>query len=129
MFVAGLFVGVRALVSKKKEEVNPGEKLVEKGKNNASRLNGFGYFAILGAALSPDLSIAPIFHGSITIGVLFEFYLLIIFVVTSILTQLILVQVGSKGLAKTFEHVPEKYNDAIVGFIIAAVGTYIIIAV
>ncbi len=129
MFVAGLFIGTKALVSKKKEEVTPGEKLVEKGKNNAAKLNGIGYFAILGAALSPDLSIAPIFLGSITIGVLFAFYLLIIFVVTSILTQLILVQVGSKGLAKTFEHVPEKYNDAIVGFIIAAVGIYIIIAV
>jgi hypothetical protein len=39
-----------------------------------------------------------------------------------------LVQVGAKGLAKTFEHVPEKYNDSIVGFIIAAIGIYIILA-
>jgi hypothetical protein len=49
-------------------------------------------------------------------------------VVTSILTQLVLVQIGVKGLAKTFEHVPEKYNDSIVGFIIAAIGIYIILA-
>jgi hypothetical protein len=61
-------------------------------------------------------------------GVLFALYLLIIFVVTSILSQLVLVQAGSKGFAKTFEHVPEKYNDAIVGFIIAVIGIYIIFA-
>jgi nickel/cobalt exporter len=128
MLAVGVFIGVRALVSKKKEEVTPGEKLLEKKKQNASGLNGIGYFAVLGAALSPDLSITPIFLASITVGVLFAFYLLIIFVVTSILAQLVLVQVGIKGLAKTFEHVPEKYNDSIVGFIIAAVGIYIILA-
>jgi len=55
-------------------------------------------------------------------------YLLVIFVVTSIASQLILVQVGNKGLAKTFEHVPEKYNDSIVGFVIAAIGIYILVA-
>jgi putative Mn2+ efflux pump MntP len=126
MLVVGLFIGVRALVSKKKEEVAPGEKLLEKEKKNGSRLNGIGYFAVLGAALSPDLSIAPIFLASITVGMMFAVDLLIIFVVTSILAQLVLVQVGAKGLAKTFEHVPEKYNDSIVGFIIAAIGIYII---
>jgi nickel/cobalt exporter len=128
MLVVGLFIGVRALVSKKKEEVTPGEKLLEKEKKNASKPNGIGYFAVLGAALSPDLSITPIFLASITVGVLFAVYLLIVFVVTSIVAQLFLVFVGSKGFAKTFEHVPEKYNDAIVGFIIAAVGIYIIFA-
>ncbi len=86
------------------------------------------YFAVLGAALSPDLSITPIFLASITVGLLFAFYLLIIFVVTSILSQLVLVHVGAKGLAKTFEHVPEKYNDYIVGFVIVANGIYIIFA-
>jgi len=128
MLAVGLFVGVRALVSKKKEEVTPGEKLLEKEKKNASRLNGIGYFAVLGAALSPDLSITPLFFASITVGLLFAVYLLIIFVVTSILSQLVLVQVGVKGLAKTFEHIPEKYNDSIVGFVIAAIGIYIIVA-
>jgi putative Mn2+ efflux pump MntP len=128
MLAVGLFIGVRALVSKKKEEITPGEKLLEKKTKNASSLNGIGYFAVLGAALSPDLSITPIFLASITVGLLFAFYLLIIFVVTSILSQLVLVQVGAKGLAKTFEHVPEKYNDSIVGFVIAAIGIYIIIA-
>lgn len=59
---------------------------------------------------------------------MFAVDLLAIFVVTSILAQLVLVQVGIKGLAKTFEYVPEKYNDSIVGFIIAAIGIYIIFA-
>ena len=39
MLVVGLFIGVRAVVSKKKEEVTPGEKLLEKEKKNGSRLN------------------------------------------------------------------------------------------
>jgi nickel/cobalt exporter len=129
MLAVGLFIGVRALVSKKKREVTPEEKLLErKKKRNASTLDGIGYFAVFGAALSPDLSITPIFLASIPVGLLFAFYLLIIFVVTSILSQLILVQVGTMGLAKTFERVPEKYNDSIVGFIIAAIGIYIILA-
>ncbi len=128
MLAVGLFIGVRALISKKKEEVTPGEKLLEKEKKGLSKLNGVGYFAVLGAALSPDLSITPVFLASITVGVLFAVYLLIIFVATSIVAQLVLVQVGSKGLAKTFEHVPEKYNDSIVGFVIAAIGIYIIFA-
>jgi len=128
MLAVGLFIGVRALVSKKKREVTPEEKLYEKEKKSASRINGIGYFAVLGAALSPDLSITPIFLASIPVGLLFALFLLIIFVVTSILSQLILVQVGIRGLAKTFEHVPEKYNDSLVGFVIAAIGIYIIFA-
>lgn len=128
MLVAGLFIGVRALVSKKKREAIPEENFLEKKRKNAPRLNGIGYFAVLGAALSPDLSITPIFLASIPVGLLFAFYLLIIFVATSILSQLVLVQVGVRGLAKTFEHVPEKYSDSIVGFIIAAIGIYIIFA-
>jgi phosphate/sulfate permease len=77
MLAVGLFIGVRALVSKKKREVTPEEKLLkEKKTKNGSRLNGIGYFAVLGAALSPDLSITPIFLASITVSVLFAFYLL-----------------------------------------------------
>jgi hypothetical protein len=128
MLAVGLFIGVRALVSKKKEEVTPGEKLLEKEKKSGLTLSGISYFAVLGAALSPDLSITPIFLSSITVGLLFAVYLLVIFVVTSILSQLVLVQVGAKGLAKTIEHIPEKYNDSIVGFVIAAIRIYIILA-
>lgn len=129
MLVIGLFIGIRALLSKEKREVTPEEKLLERAKNkNAARLKGISYFAILGAALSPDLSITPIFFASVPIGLLFAVYLFIIFVVASVLSQLVLVQVGAKGLAKTFEKIPEKYNDSIVGFIIAAIGIYILLA-
>ena len=129
MLALGLFIGVTALVSKKKREVTPEDKLLEKKKEkNASKLNGIGYFAVLGAALSPDLSITPIFLASIPVGLLFAVYLLVIFVGASILSQVVLVQVGIKGFAKTFEHVPEKYNNSIVGFVIAAIGIYIVFA-
>jgi cadmium resistance protein CadD (predicted permease) len=49
-------------------------------------------------------------------------------VVASILSLVTLVQLGTKGLAKTFEHIPEKYNDSLVGFVILALGIYIIVA-
>jgi len=53
MLGVGLFFGARAIVSKKRE-VTLEEKLLEKERTNGSRLNGIGYFAVLGAALSPD---------------------------------------------------------------------------
>jgi len=128
MLVVGLFIGVRALVSKKKLEVTPEEKLLEEAESNKmSRLKGIGYFAVLGVALSPDLSITPIFLASVPVGLLFAVYLFIIFVAVSILTQVILVEVGTQGLAKTLERIPEKYNDALVGFVISAVGVFIIL--
>src|SRR5208337_69820 len=43
MLAVGIFIGVRALVSKKKREVTPEEKLLEKKeKKNGPRLNGIG---------------------------------------------------------------------------------------
>jgi len=126
MVAAGLFVGVRALVSKKKLEVTPEEKLMDrqKGKGGAA-MRGISYFAVLGAALSPDLSITPVFLAGVPAGLLFGVYLFVVFVAASIVCQLVLVQVGARGLAKTFEHVPEKYNDAIVGFVIAVIGVFV----
>lgn len=76
--------------------------------------------------MSPDLSITPVFLAGVPAGLLFGAYLFVVFVLASILCQLVLVQVGIRGLAKTFEHVPEKYNDAIVGFVIAAIGVFIV---
>jgi len=35
---------------------------------------------------------------------------------------------GSAGLTKAFEKIRPKYNDALVGFVIAAVGAYVILA-
>ena len=126
MLTVGLFIGAHALVSKKKLEVTPEEKLMgcQKDKSGA-RVTGISYFAVLGAALSPDLSITPVFLAGVPAGLLFGVYLFVVFVLASILCQLVLVQVGVRGLARTFEHVPEKYNDAIVGFVIAAIGVFI----
>jgi hypothetical protein len=126
MLAAGLFIGVRALVSEKKLEVTPEERLTSRQKGNGdARIRGISYFAVLGAALSPDLSITPVFLAGVPAGLLFGAYLFVAFVLASILCQLVLVQVGIRGLAKTFEHVSEKYNDAIVGFVIAAIGVFI----
>jgi hypothetical protein len=86
---------------------------------------GISYFAVLGAALSPDLSITPVFLAGVPAGLLFGAYLFVVFIAASVLCQLVLVQVGARGLAKTLAHVPEKYNDAIVGFVISAIGVYI----
>ncbi len=45
--------------------------------------------------------------------------------VGSILSLTLLVLVGSKGLSEAFARVPPKYNNALVGFVIAAVGAYV----
>lgn len=127
MLVVGLFIGLKALFSSKKMEITPEEKLLEKAEKNTMGIKGLSYFAILGAALSPDLSITPFFLGAVPSGLMLAIYVFIVFVIVSILSEAILVQAGTCGLAKTFEKVPEKYNDAIVGFIIAAVGIYIMI--
>jgi hypothetical protein len=52
----------------------------------------------------------------------------IVFAVGSILSLTLLVLVGSKGLSKVFARVPPKYNYALVGFVIAAVGIYVLYA-
>jgi putative Mn2+ efflux pump MntP len=35
---------------------------------------------------------------------------------------------GTVGLAKAFERLPPKYNDALVGLVVAAVGAYILLS-
>jgi putative Mn2+ efflux pump MntP len=127
MLAAGLIIGVKSILSKKKREVTPEEKLLEKTQTT-SQFKSVGYFAVLGAALSPDLSITPFFLAAVPVSFVFALVLFVIFVVTSIITQVVLVQLATKGLTKTFEKIPEKYNDAIVGFVIAAIGIYILIA-
>ncbi|MDE1866879.1 MAG: hypothetical protein KGI08_04105 [Thaumarchaeota archaeon] len=51
-----------------------------------------------------------------------------VFAIASFLTLLLLVKLGTVGLAKTFEKIPEKYNDSLVGFVIAVIGVYVLIA-
>ncbi len=86
-----------------------------------------GYFAVMGAALSPDPSIIPIYFSAISAGFYFAMELSIIFAIASIVTLLLLVQLGTMGLAKTLARIPEKYNDSMVGFVIMAIGIYVLV--
>jgi len=88
----------------------------------------FRYFAVLGAALSPDLSILPIFLLAVPIGVGFALDTAIVFAVASVAALLVFLLLGSAGLARAFEKLPPRYNDALVGFVIAAVGVYVLLA-
>jgi cadmium resistance protein CadD (predicted permease) len=127
MITVGLIIGIRSLV--KKNEHHHKHDHDEDNKKNNDKLNrGVGYFAVLGAALSPDLSITPIYLSAIKAGFYFAIELSVVFAAASILTLLLLVQLGTAGLAKTFEKIPEKYNDSMVGFVIAAIGVYILVA-
>ena len=135
MITVGLIIGVRSLVRKNEHNHEHGhhehshDHHDEDDKKNNDKINrGVGYFAVLGAALSPDLSITPIYLSAIKAGFYFAIELSVVFAAASILTLLLLVQLGTVGLAKTFEKIPEKYNDSIVGFVIAAIGVYILIA-
>lgn len=123
MIIVGLIIAIRSLVRK-----NEHHHAHDDNKNNEKLNRGVGYFAVLGAALSPDLSITPIYLSAIKAGFYFAIELSVVFAAASILTLLLLVQLGTVGLAKTFERIPEKYNDSMVGFVIAAIGVYILVA-
>ncbi len=127
MVVAGLFYGVKMLRSNETEDYEK-ETQDELRKGEGTLGKRFRYFAVLGAALSPDLSILPIFLLAAPIGLSFAFDAAIVFAVASILALLFFLLLGSAGLAKAFEKIPPKYNDALVGFVIAAVGIYILAA-
>lgn len=131
MLVVGLFVGIRALLSKE-AAINEAE-LMEEDKQKMQRSEnkgmkkGAGYFAVLGAALSPDLSIVPIFLVTAPLGFTLTLYTALVFAIASIATIVLLVALGSIGLARAFERIPPKYNESLVGFVVAAVGVYIIV--
>lgn len=127
MVVGGLIYGTKELMANKSKDY---EREVLEG---VSRREGdlgkrFRYFAVLGAALSPDLSILPIFLLAAPIGLAFAFDAAIVFAVASVLALLVFLLLGSAGLAKAFERIPSKYNDSLVGFVIALVGLYILLA-
>jgi nickel/cobalt transporter (NicO) family protein len=143
MVVAGLIVGIIPLVGKsthhhddhEHDDHGHGHEHHEhehdsknKNKNTKRLTQGIGYFAVLGAALSPDPSIIPIFLSAISAGFYFALELSVIFAISSIVTLLLLVQLGVAGLAKTLAKIPEKYNDSLVGFVIAAIGIYILVS-
>jgi nickel/cobalt exporter len=143
MIIIGAFVGVRPVVSTKskghKHEQQARKHIFKQGDHGhdgdrqepvaGKRIaDNAGYFAVLGAALSPDPSIIPIFLASIPAGFYFLIEIAIIFAATSILTLILLVRLGNMGLARALERIPEKYNDSIVGFVIAAIGVFILVA-
>ncbi|MEO9306862.1 MAG: hypothetical protein ABI342_00960 [Nitrososphaera sp.] len=130
MVSAGLAVGVVSLL-KKEHHHHHGEHDDHNHDHDIKSRNlsqKIGYFAILGAALSPDPSIIPIYLSAISSGFYFALELSVVFAAASILTMLLLVQLGKFGLAKTFAKIPAKYNDSMVGFVIAAIGIYILVS-
>ena len=52
----------------------------------------------------------------------------VVFAAASITALLAFLLLGSAGLAKVFQKFPPKYNDALVGFVVAAVGFYVLLA-
>jgi len=127
MFVGGLLYAARVLRSNKTEDYER-ETQDELSKGEGTLGKRFRYFAVLGAALSPDLSILPIFLLAIPAGIGFAIDTAFVFAFASIASLLLFLLLGSAGLAKAFEKIPPKYNDALVGFVIAAVGGYILLA-
>jgi nickel/cobalt transporter (NicO) family protein len=126
MLVIGSAYGVWELLSSR---VTDYEKKAENEYQKASEGRGrkAGYFAVLGAALSPDLSILPIFILAVPAGFGLAAETAVVFGFASILTLLVFVSLGSRGLDKVFERIPPKYNDALIGFVVAAVGAYIVL--
>jgi len=124
MVVAGFYVALRAFRTKEGSRQN--RNSLRSGSAH-SLTKTAGYFAVLGAALSPDLSILPVFLVAVPLGFFLALYTILAFAVSSIVTLLILVLAFSMGLAKTLEKLPMKYNDVIAGLVIAAVGIYILI--
>ncbi len=131
MTAIGLIVGFRPFIEKRARHEHGlvhDHEHEDKKKNAANLSRRFGYFVILGAALSPDPSIVPIFLSAISAGLYFALELSIVFAIASIATLLLLVQLGRIGLAKTLARIPEKYNDSMVGFVIAVIGIYILVS-
>jgi nickel/cobalt transporter (NicO) family protein len=132
MVCAGLVVGIIPLVRKNENhhehnDHHDHEHEHNEGKKYGKLTSKIGYFAVLGAALSPDPSIIPIYLSAISAGFYFALELSVVFAVASIATLLLLVRLGTVGLMKTLAKIPEKYNDSMVGFVIMAIGIYVLV--
>jgi nickel/cobalt exporter len=127
MVVGGLIYGMKELMSKRSEDYE-WEVLEGVSKREGTIGKRFRYFAVLGAALSPDLSILPIFLLAVPIGLGLALDTAVVFAIASVLALVVFLLLGSAGLAKAFERIPPKYNASLVGFVIAAVGLYILLA-
>ncbi len=127
MVGGGLWYGLRSLrLSDDEDTEGETAKRITVGEERFGRR--LRYFAVLGAALSPDLSILPIFLLAVPFGLGFAFYTAAVFGLASISALLLLLLLGTAGLARAFERIPLKYSDALVGFVIALVGVYILVA-
>ncbi len=124
MLVVGAGYGVKKLREKKPEDYDKeADREMERAKSAGK---GMTYFVVLGGALSPDLSVLPVFLLALPAGLGFVFDAALVFALASMLSLLVLILAGSAGLAKVLSRAPAKYNDAMVGFVIAAVGAYVI---
>ena len=124
MLVVGAGYGISKLREKEPEDYGrEADREMAKAKSSGK---GMTYFVVLGGALSPDLSILPVFLLALPAGLGFVFDAALVFALASILSLLALVLAGSAGLARVLSHAPANYNDALVGFVIAAVGAYVI---
>jgi nickel/cobalt transporter (NicO) family protein len=123
MVGVGLVVGIIPLVRKSGHHHDHDHEEKKFGKLTSK----VGYFAILGAALSPDPSIIPIYLSAISAGFYFALELSVVFAIASIGTLLLFVQLGTVGLAKSLAKIPEKYNDSMVGFVIMIIGIYVLV--
>ena len=117
MVITGAYVAMNSLRVKDKS----------RDQAESSLAKSTGYFAILGAALSPDLSILPICLVAAPLGILTMVRTVMIFAVSSLLTDLLLVIAFSELFSRAVEKLPSKYNDAVVGLVVAAVGVYVLI--
>ncbi len=126
MLVAGLSYGIRTAISHQEEDYQK-EAEAERAMIQRNAGKGVQYFAVLGGALSPDLSVLPIFLVAVPVGIGLAAEAAIVFAIGSIASLVLMVLLGSMGLSRVFERVPPKYNDALVGFVIASVGVYILL--
>ena len=124
MLASGLYVAVRAV---RADEENCSDRAKLSYGSDPKLMKSAGYFAILGAAISPDLSILPVFLVAVPLGRSTMIQTILIFAISSILTALLFVIVFSTMFTKAVEKLPSKYNDALLGLIIAAVGVYVLI--
>lgn len=63
----------------------------------------------------------------VPIGLGFAFATAVVFGIASIAALMLFLLIGMTGLGKVFEKIPSEYNDAMVGFVIAAVGVYLVL--
>ena len=118
MIVSGVYVAINSFRAKNTQSDGDGKFGLTKSA---------GYFAVLGAALSPDLSILPICLVAVPLGLITVVHTIVIFAASSILTDLLLVLSFSVLFSRAVEKLPSKYNDALVGLVIAVVGVYVLI--